>query len=430
MKRHLKNMMIIVLVILVGTMAWAAGQQEGAKQVTLRMGDNIPDRNNPWGLVIDKINAEFMEQHPNVKIETESYPDQPYQEKMKIYAASDQLPDVFKYWSFSTLLGPLVESNMVLALDMEKFKKKGFVAGSLEANVYNGKLYGIPVSGDLWVIYYNQKILKELGITMPTKVEELIALSPKLREKNLIPMVTEGSAGWTFAITLDSLVGRIDVNFNKIQEALDRKIKFTDPVHVQSATILQNMAKAKLFQEDLITSDYGASRNLFGQQKAAMYLMGSWELGLSSDASFSDDFRNNVRAAKFPALASGKGNIDNLVAWFGGNYVINAKSKNIELGKAYLDLYSDRFPDLIWEKKGTFPAQKVQARPDDNDLAKDLLKILGDAKITTGDPPVLDRSTPEFKEDHQKYCKELVAGLITPLEFCQKVDVSAEKAAK
>ena len=41
-----------------------------------------------------------------MEIVTESYPDQPYQQKIKIYATAKQLPDVFKYWSFSTLLKP------------------------------------------------------------------------------------------------------------------------------------------------------------------------------------------------------------------------------------------------------------------------------------------------------------------------------------
>ena len=36
-----------------------------------------------------------------------------------------------------------------------------------------------------------------------------------------------------------------------------------------------------------MVSDYGASRNLFGQGKAAMYLMGSWEMGLAADTNFS-----------------------------------------------------------------------------------------------------------------------------------------------
>jgi raffinose/stachyose/melibiose transport system substrate-binding protein len=89
-------------------------QVNAAEKIVLKFADNLPDRTQTWGAVVEQINAEFLKDHPGVEIETESYPDQPYQQKMKIYATSGQLPDVFKYWSFSTLLKPLVDEGMVM----------------------------------------------------------------------------------------------------------------------------------------------------------------------------------------------------------------------------------------------------------------------------------------------------------------------------
>jgi ABC-type glycerol-3-phosphate transport system substrate-binding protein len=50
-----------------------------------------------WGAVIEKINAEFKAATPGVEIVTESYQDQAWQERWKIYATANQLPDVMKY---------------------------------------------------------------------------------------------------------------------------------------------------------------------------------------------------------------------------------------------------------------------------------------------------------------------------------------------
>jgi hypothetical protein len=136
-----------------------------------------------------------------------------------------------------------------------------------------------------------------------------------------------------------------------------------------------------------------------------------------------------VDAFKFPVLKSGKGKIDDLLAWFGGNYVINAGSKYKDLGVKYLKYYAERFPGLAWAKQATFPAQKVEPRPSDSPVAKKLLKVLADAKVTSG-TGTLDRSTPQFKEDHQNFIRELASGLTTPEEFCKKLDASAEKASK
>ena len=402
----------------------------GADKVTLKMGDNLPDRTNTWGAVVETINAEFKAANPGVEIVTESYPDQPYQEKMKIYATAKQLPDVFKYWSFSTLLKPMVDGQFVVPLDKATFSKFGYLPGALESNIYGGKLYGIPVSADLWVIYYNKKLFKDAGIDkLPTTMDELKALVPKFKAKGIIPMTTDGRDAWPLCITFDNIAWRLSGDPTLPQQALDRKVKFTDPVFVKAATELQNLVKAGVFQEDLMVSDYGAARNLFGQGKAAMYLMGSWELGLATDQSFSDEFRGNVEAFKFPTIAGGKGKVDDLQAWFGGNYVVSALSKNSALGVKYLEFYAKRFPALAWEKQATFPAQKVEARPSDTPVAKSLLKIAADAKATSGTPS-LDRATPAFKEEMQNAIRELCSNLITPEEFTKKLDASAEKAAK
>ena len=402
----------------------------GAGKIDLKMGDNLSDRTNGWGAIVETINGEFKAANPGVNLVTESYPDQPYQQKIKIYATAKQLPDIFKYWSFSTLLKPLVDGKFVLPLNRADFEKLGYMPGALDANTYNGKLYGIPVSADFWVIYYNKKLFKEAGVTrLPATLEELIGLAPQFKAKGIIPMTTDGKDAWPMAITFDQLAWRISGDATLPRKALERKIKFTDPVFVRAAAELKKLATSGLFQEDLDVSDYGAARNLFGQEKAAMFLMGSWELGLGTDNSFSDDFRANVDAFKFPLVAGGKGKVNDLFAWFGGNYVVSATSKHTDLGVKYLTLYAKRFPQLAWEKQAAFPAQKVEALPNDTPLTKTLLRIAAEAKATSGTGS-LDLSTPAFKNDLENACRELCSGLITPEEFTRKVDASAEKAAK
>ena len=420
----MKRLVIAALALCIASGLWAQAK------VTLKMGDNLSDRTTTWGAVVEQINAEFKQANPGVEIVTESYPDQPYQQKIKIYATAKQLPDVFKYWSFSTLLKPLVDGGFVMELNKGDFANYGYVPGSLESNVWGGKLYGIPVSADMWVVYYNKKLFKDAGITtLPATIEDLMAMVPKFKAKGIIPMVTDGKDAWPLSITYDVLCERVNGDFSRQQAALDRKAKFTDADFVEGARQYVKFIQSGLFQDDLMVSDYGASRNLFGQGKAAMFLMGSWEMGLAADTNFSDEFRANVDAFKFPVLKNGKGKVDDLEAWYGGNYVINSASKYKDLDLKYLKYYAQRFPALAWEKQATFPAQKVTARDSDTPVAKSLLKILGDAKKTSG-TTTIDRSTPQFKEDHQNFIRELSSGLVTPEEFCKKLEASAEKASK
>jgi len=419
MKKILSFALVLALAATLGAQA----------KTTLKMGDNLTNRTTTWGAVVEKINAEFKAANPGVEIVTESYQDQPYQQKIMIYATAKQLPDVFKYWSFSSMLKPFAEGGFVSELNPADFKKFGYMAGSLESNMVGGKLYGIPVSADMWVIFYNKQLFKDAGVTkLPTTIEQLKALAPVFKAKGIIPMVTDGKDAWPLSITFDQLAFRISGDAKLPKKALDRTIKFTDPVFVKAATELQDLCTTSgLFQDDLMVSDYGASRNLFGQGKAAMYLMGSWELGLGSDTSFSDSFHANVDAFKFPVYQAGKGKADDLFAWFGGNYVISASSKYKDLDLKYLKYYAEKFPAYAWETQSTFPAQKVQPRATDTPVAKTLLKIAADAKATSG-TACLDLSTAQFKDDNQNFIRELCSGIITPEQFCQKLDDSAQTA--
>jgi raffinose/stachyose/melibiose transport system substrate-binding protein len=398
-------------------------------KVMLKMGDNLPDRTITWGAIVEQINAEFKAAHRGVDIVTESYRDQPYQQKIKIYATAKQLPDVFKFWSFTSLLKPLIDRGFVAPLRRADFENLGYMPGALDANTYGGVLYGIPVSADLWVVYYNKKLFAEAGVERPpATLDELYALIPVFRARGIIPMTTDGKDAWPLSVTYDQLLWRISGDSTLPRRALERKIKFTDPVFVQAARELQRMARSGLFHEDVMVTDYGAARNLFGQGKAAMYLMGSWELGLGAATTFSPEFRANVDVFKFPTVAGGKGRADDLMAWFGGNYVVSASSKNIALGREYLLFYARRFPALAWEKQAILPAQPVKPRPNDTPVARSILRIVADAKATSG-TPALDLSTPRFKDDHENAIRELCSGLITPEAFVKKLDRSAETAA-
>ena len=399
-------------------------------KVTVKMGDNLPDRSNTWGAIVEQINSEFKAAHPGTEIVTESYPDQPYQQKIKIYATARQLPDVFKFWSVPSLLKPLVDGGFVASLDRAQFDGLGYLPGALDSSTYNGKLYGIPVSTDFWLVYYNKQLFKDAGVDhVPATLDELYAMIPRFRAKGIIPMTTDGKDAWPLSITFDLLAWRISGRNGLPRQAIERRIRFIDPVFVQAAGELQHLATSGLFQDDLMVSDYAAARNLFGQGKAAMFLMGSWELGLGADKAFSAEFRASVDAFKFPAVKAGKGSIDDLMAWYGGNYVVSAASKNLALGKQYLVYYARRFPELAWDKQAALPAQIVKPRTADTQVARSILRIIGEATATSGTPS-LDLSSPRFKDDTENAIRELCSGLITPEAFVKKLDAAADRAAR
>jgi ABC-type sugar transport system, periplasmic component len=421
-----KVLVVLTVLTLIFTMT-AINVFSAAPQITLRMGDPHPDRQHTWGAVIEQINAAFEKAHPNVKIVSESYQDQAWQQKVKIYAASNQLPDVFKYWSFAQYTGALANAGLLLPIPEKQFANMGWLPGTLDPNRFNGKLYGLPISVDFYVIYYNKAIFEKYGVKVPVTLDQLAATAKVFRDNNVIPLVTDGKDAWPLNLLWDNLVIRATGDPTLIPKAMARKVKFTDARFMAGTKLYKQLVDGKLFADDLLSSDYGASRNLFGQEKAAMYMMGSWEQGLSSDTSFSDSFRKNLGVMKVPA--GPKGTIDDLQAWGGGNYVISAHTKYKALSLEYLKLYYTMFPKLVWENKVCIPAQKIETSPSDDQLSKDLMAILGSAKTTSGTVHI-DLSTADFNTTGNKLIQELTAGIKTPEQFLSELDAAAETASK
>jgi len=422
----------LVLLMTVALVFTGCSQKESDK-IVLKMGDCHPDRNGGVGSVLERINAEFQAAHPNVEFAVESYQDQPWQEKARIYATANQLPDVFKWWTFPNMIMPFINAGHLEKLNKSDFAGFGYMPGALESCEVDGNLYGVPGSGDMWVLYANKSLFEKAGVSLPSTWEDIIASVPKFKALNITPVVTDGLEGWPLSILFDGILQKINGDFNRNYNAIDRKngVKFTDPDFVQAAKYIQDLVKAGVFNVNLTTSDYGDAQNQFIQETAAMYMMGSWEMGMATNPGFSQSFRDNLEVIKFPAVQGGKGAVDDHLVWFGGNFVVSANSKNKELALEYIKFLAERFGNYCWESGAGFPAQKVSPNPSDSDVSKRLLQFFAEAKNVSGKANGLDYGkTNAFKEEHQELIRQLCALIITPEVFCQKLDAAAEQDSR
>jgi raffinose/stachyose/melibiose transport system substrate-binding protein len=330
-------------------------------------------------------------------------------------------------------MSPFINAGFLEGLNKNDFANFGYLPGALESCEYNGTLYGVPASGDTWVIYVNKSLFDKAGVPLPTSWEDVIASVARFKAQNITPLVTNGLEGWPLCIFFDNIAQRINGDFNRNYNAIDRKggVKFTDADFVQTARYIQDLVKAGVFNANLTTSDYGDAQNQFVQERAAMYMMGSWEMGMATNTNFSQSFRNNLDVIKFPVVRNGKGTADDAMVWFGGNFVVSSKSPNKALALQYLKFLAEKFGPYCWEMGAGFPAQKVNPRPSDSDVSKKLLEFLSTAKSISGKPPGLDYGkTNVFKEDYQELIRQLCSQLITPEVFCQRLDAAAEQDSK
>ena len=425
----MKRILLFSLILLTAcAFVFARGAADPGK-VILNMGDCHPDRNGGVGSVLERINAEFKAAHPGVDFAVESYQDQPWQEKARIYATANQLPDIFKWWTFPNMIGPFINAGHIEKLNKSDFARFNYLPGALESCEINGALYGIPASGDMWVLYVNKSLFEKAGVPLPSTWEDIIEAVPKFRAQNITPVTTDGLEGWPLSILFDAIAQKINGDFTRNFNAIDRigGVKFTDPDFVQAAAYIQNLVSAGVFNSNLTTSDYGDAQNQFIQERAAMYMMGSWEMGMATNPGFSQSFRNNLDVIKFPTIRGGKGGIDDAVVWFGGNFVVSANSKNKAMALEYIKFLGEKFGPYCWEMGAGFPAQIVTPGPNDSSVSKKLLQFTAETKNVSGKANGLDYGkTNAFKEEHQELIRQLCAQIITPAVFCQRLDAAAE----
>jgi len=364
-------------------------QEQQAETVTLRFFTNNSDRTVGQGKMEQELIDLYMQENPNVKIEVETLsPDPQYQDKIKVYAASDGLPDIFSSWGNTNFLKPLVDSGAVAAIDAADLGEHGFVDAALGAFTFDGKLYGLPRNSDFWVLYYNKQIFADNGITVPQTEADLVKAIETLKAKKIVPIAMDGRDAWVSGIWFDTMLQRVSGTWETAQKAMDGSGTYDDPATVAAATAMQKWVDLGAFGAGFLNQDYGMARNMFGQGKAAMFMMGNWEMGMAADENFPEEVRSSIGAFSIPALDGGQGKASDLPAWFGGGYSVSEKSANKEEAIRFLKwmFLPENWAKGVWQNGITFPAQTYEQLMTGNETAlqQDLSAIFNEATSYSG----------------------------------------------
>jgi raffinose/stachyose/melibiose transport system substrate-binding protein len=398
--------------------------------VTLRFFSNLPDRKSGQGLAEQTVIDRYMSENPNIKIEVEALAEEPFKNKLKVYMASNEPIDVTVVNSGS-LLSTLVQANYVLELNPSDYASEqySFLPGVFKSFTFNDKLYGLPRNSDYEVIYYNKALFAENNVSIPTTTKELLEAAKTFRSKNIEPMSINGKDLWILGTFYQNVVQRVSGSQSLILDAVDGKVKFTeDPSFLEAANVLKEFKDAKLFISSYMTSDYGASQNLFTQGRAAMWYMGSWEAGMASNEKLSEEFRNNLGVFKFPVIEGGKGKDTDVLARNGGGFSVISASKHPEESKEFFDylMQANQWSKTVWDTGAAVPAQKYELNGNETDIQVQLTDILLQATSTAG-ASFIDYSSPAFKENSQNAFGKFFAGSTTPEQLVKDLQAAADK---
>ncbi len=371
-------------------------------------------------MIVKDIIQEFQAAHPNVTIKTEILENEQYKNKLKVLSASNELPDVGMTWA-AGFLEPYVKGKLFAPVDdiLAGGLKESFVPGTTEAYAVDNKTYALPVELNIVPVYYNKAIFAKYNLQPPQTYEEFQSVVKTLADNGVPPIALGNKDRWTGSLWYMYLADRIG-GAEALKKAIDRSGTFEDPSLVQAAGEVQKLVDMNAFVKGFngLSNDEGKSEFMNG--KAAMYLMGTWELpNYTTNESVPKEFRDSIGFFKFPSVAGGKGNVDSWVGGPGVGLFVAENSKVKEEAKQFAKFFVEKWGEQSVTKAGVIPATKVDtSKVQLPQMYIDILSELNKASNITLFADV--QMSPGVAQTHLNMIQSLFGKEVPPEEFAKK----------
>ncbi len=255
------------------------------------------------------LDAEFNESHTDTKITNTIYSNTTeYLPVLTSALAGGVAADIFGPHVYAIeygLAGQTVDLNPLFGEDfMSQFfpaTRRQFSAGDAQ--------YALGWMAQTFGFFYNPALFEAAGLTStPETWDELIEMCQQIKAAGIIPWTFNESDKWLGADFFLPLIAQATDDTNLVYD-LDEHTKEgvswnSEPV-ITALELVDKLAKAGIFQDGMVGTDWDTSTALFYGGGAAMMMAGSWvPQGILQNAS--PEFASSYRVFKMPAWAPGK----------------------------------------------------------------------------------------------------------------------------
>ncbi|MFJ7744458.1 extracellular solute-binding protein [Peribacillus sp. NPDC097295] len=426
MVKKTHTLLLVLVLLLIGALAGCsgsekAGNESDSKEKTITFMHLWPAGSaKQQNLILTDIIKQFEAENKGVKIKVEVLENEQYKNKMKVLSSSNELPDVGFTWA-AGYMTPFVKGGLFAEMDdvLNDGLKDSFVSGTTEAYALEGKTYGLPLELNIAPIYYNKEIFKKYNLEVPKTYAEFQTIVKTLSSKGVAPIALGNKDRWTGSLWYMYLADRIGGK-EVLNKAIDRSGTFEDPALVKAAEEIQTLVKENAFNKGFngMSNDEGKSEFLNG--KAAMYLMGTWELpNYTTNEEIPKEFRDSVGFFKFPVYEGGKGELDSWVGGPGVGMFVSENSEVKEESKKFVKFFVEKWGEQAVEKAGIIPATKVDtASVDLPPLYIDVLNELNKASNLTLFADV--QMSAAVAETHLNLIQSLYGIEVKPKDFAKQ----------
>ncbi|WP_344976879.1 ABC transporter substrate-binding protein [Salinactinospora qingdaonensis] len=306
---------------------------------------------------------EQFNESSDVSAELTTYVNDAYKQKLQVAMGSPNAPDVFFNWGGGNL-AQYVNSDQVVNLspymEDDPELRESFLPSVLDVAEIDGEYYGVPMLGvQPIVLFYNKQVFEDAGIEPPETYADLLDAIDTFKEQDIIPVSLAGAQGWTELMWLEYLTDRLGGKgvFDAI--AAGEEGSWQDPALLEALSMCRDLAERGAFGSNFSSIDYdnGSASSLLASGKAAMMLMGTWELGTQTDRNPEFVESGNFAYTDFPTMEDGEGEPNAIVGNPSNYFSINSDTENEEAAVDFLTntVTSDQYVEGLIEA-GQVPA--------------------------------------------------------------------------
>ena len=334
-----KHFLATVIIVLICTSAMAGGQKEASNKLNLFVAWELPE------VFITEFEAETgIDVHMEVVTGLQDYK-QARTAKIGsgesidiITTFDDERAEFLRKGYFLDLKGDLYLDRLI----------SGF--GNAVARYAGDEIPGISFEIIMLNCWYNKDIFKRVGLEIPQNYQEFITVCDKLVEAGETPLVQGGKDVWPYEQELFLCFGNTPVDYPDWKKKLkNREMKWNEGYLLERFNRVQQLFGTNGYH---IPNSAGISYDqafiLFAQQKAAMWLMGSW----ATEVMLGSEVKTDFEIGAFAPPCNDAGTTGAVQMGSDSRlYSILSNSKNVENAKKFFEFMTrkeiaTRFADM------------------------------------------------------------------------------------
>lgn len=391
----------------------------GTIKLTVWLG---PNNTEPFLAIFDRYTKET-----GVQFDKTVFP-VPFEQNLLAKWATGERPDLLQFHAIGNWLVQLnPEENLFDQSDMAFVQNT--VAGILDkAGNYKGKSYAAIIDYPfIDGVFYNKKVFSDLGLTVPTNYNDLLALCETIKQKapNVAPIYTGGGDQWPLQVlAFDMWNDDIKADPHMLDDLNANKIKFTDPRFVAGIAKEKELLDKGCYNKDILTAKYTDEQKNLVEGTAAMVVQGSWIVGNLVDSYGLD--KVNATVGFF-----GLSKDSNIVSWqavgLGEFYRPKTGDAAKEAAaKAFIDwITGPGYQQYLTDSK-QFPVMKGYPAP--TGVANALLEA--NEALQKNSVAQYQQTLQAAYGPFESFLSEMVAGQATPQQVAESLDKEFERSAR